>query len=95
MSRCNVAIHIEPNAKQNEVKGVSNGALLLKIAVQSDDERNDDGNEETISFLGQILGIANDRISILQGKNHRIKLLGIDGLEMKQVMEKLKPHMKV
>jgi uncharacterized protein YggU (UPF0235/DUF167 family) len=94
MSQCNLAIHMEPNAKQNEVRGVLNGTLLLKIAVRADDERNDYGNEETISFLGRILGIANDKISILQGENHRIKLLGIDGLEMKQVMEKLKPHMK-
>jgi uncharacterized protein YggU (UPF0235/DUF167 family) len=94
MSQCNLAIHMEPNAKRNEVKGVSNGTLLLKIAVQSDDERNDYGNEELISFLGQILGIANDRISIVQGKNHRIKLLGIDGMDMRQVMEKLKPHLK-
>jgi uncharacterized protein YggU (UPF0235/DUF167 family) len=94
MSQCSLAIHMEPNAKQNEVKGVSNGTLLLKIAVQSDDERNDYGNEETISFLGRILGIANDKISILQGKNHRIKLLGIEGLDIGQVMEKLKPHMK-
>ena len=94
MSQCKLGIHMEPNAKRNEVLNVTNGALRLKIAVQSDDERNDYGNEEVISFLGQILGIANDRISILQGKNHRMKLLGIDGLEMKQVMEKLKPHMK-
>jgi uncharacterized protein YggU (UPF0235/DUF167 family) len=95
MSQCNLAIHIEPNAKRNEVLGVSNGTLRLKIAVQADDENTEYGNEEVISFLGQILGIANDRISIVQGKNHRIKLLGIDGMDMSQVMEKLKPHMKV
>ena len=95
MSQCSLAIHIEPNAKRNEVLNVANGTLRLKIAVQSDDEKNDYGNEELISFLGQILGIANDRISILQGKNHRIKLLGIDGMDLGQVMEKLKPHMKV
>jgi len=94
MSRCNVAIHIEPNAKRDEVLNVTNGTLRIKIAVQADDEKNDYGNEEVISFLGQILGIANDKISILQGKNHRIKLLGIEGLDMGQVMEKLKPHLK-
>jgi uncharacterized protein YggU (UPF0235/DUF167 family) len=94
MSQCNLAIHMEPNAKQNEVRGVSNGTLLLKIAVQADDENTDYGNEELISFLGKILGIANDKISILQGKNYRMKLLGIEGLDMGQVMAKLKPHMK-
>jgi uncharacterized protein YggU (UPF0235/DUF167 family) len=85
---------MEPNAKRNAVVNVANGTLLLKIAVQSDDERNDYGNKEVIAFLSEILGIANDRISILQGENHRIKLLSIDGLEMKQVMEKLRPHLK-
>jgi uncharacterized protein YggU (UPF0235/DUF167 family) len=85
---------MEPNAKRHEVIGFASGYLRLKIAVQADDEKNDYGNEEVISFLGQILGIANDRISILQGENHRIKLLGIEGLDIKQVMDKLKPHMK-
>jgi len=94
MSQCSLGIHMEPNAKRHEVIGFASGYLRLKIAVQADDEKNDYGNEELISFLGQILGIANDRISILQGENHRIKLLGIDGLDIKQVMDKLKPHMK-
>ena len=95
MSQCSLAIHMEPNAKRDEVLNVANGTLRLKIAVQADDENTEYGNEEVISFLGQILGIANDRISILQGKAHRIKLLGIDGMDVGQVMEKLKPHMKV
>jgi len=94
MSQCSLGIHMEPNAKRHEVIGFASGYLRLKIAVQADDEKNDYGNEEVISFLGQILGIANDRISILQGENHRIKLLGIEGLDIKQVMDKLKPHMK-
>ncbi|MFA5054700.1 MAG: DUF167 domain-containing protein [Dehalococcoidia bacterium] len=94
MSQCSITIHMEPNAKRNEVLGVAGGYLRLKIAVQADDERNDYGNKEIIAFLSEILGISNERISILQGENHRIKLLGIDGLEMKQVMDKLKPHMK-
>ena len=94
MSQCSLGIHMEPNAKRNEVLELKSGYLRLKIAVQADDENNDYGNEEVISFLGQILGIANDRISILQGKNHRIKLLGIDGMDIGQVLEKLKPHLK-
>ena len=94
MSQCSLAIHMEPNAKRNEVLGVTGGYLHLKIAVQADDEKNDYGNEEVISFLGQILGIANDKISILQGENHRLKLLGIDGMDLAQVLEKLKPHLK-
>ena len=94
MSQCKLAIHMEPNAKQNEIMGFASGYLRLKIAVQADDENLEYGNEEIGAFLSQILGIANDRISILQGKNHRVKLLGIDGMDTAQVHEKLKPHLK-
>ena len=94
MSQCSLAIHMEPNAKHNEVLDLKSGYLRLKIAVQADDEKLDYGNEEVSAFLSEILGISNDRISILQGENHRIKLLGIDGMDVKQLHEKLKPHLK-
>jgi uncharacterized protein YggU (UPF0235/DUF167 family) len=94
MSQCKLAIHMEPNAKRSEVVNVTSGYLRLKIAVRADDNNPEYGNEEIISFLSQILDIGKDRISILLGRNYRIKLLGIDGLNARQVMDKLKPHLK-
>jgi|APFre7841882654_1041346.scaffolds.fasta_scaffold346372_1 uncharacterized protein YggU (UPF0235/DUF167 family) len=95
MSQCSLAIHIEPNAKRNEVLNVANGTLRLKIAVQADDENPEYGNDEVIVFFSKLLGISKDRVSIVQGRASRMKLVGIEGLDIKQVMEKLKPHMKV
>jgi uncharacterized protein YggU (UPF0235/DUF167 family) len=85
---------MEPNAKRNEVIGFASGYLRLRIAVKADDINFEYGNEEIVAFLSQILGVAGDRISILQGKDHRVKLLGIDGMDAAQVHEKLKPHLK-
>ena len=94
MSRCNVAIHIMPNAKRDEVLNVANGTLRLKIAVQADDDNPEYGNDEVIAFFSKLLGINKDRVSIVQGRASRMKLVGIEGLDIKQVMDKLKPHMK-
>lgn len=94
MSHCKLAIHMEPNASRNEAVALTSGYLCLKIAVRADDNNSEYGNEEIISFLSGLLDIGKDRISIMLGKNFRIKLLGIDGLNAKQVYEKLKPHLK-
>lgn len=94
MSQCKLAIHMEPNARQNEIMGFASGYLRLRIAVKADDINFEYGNEEIVAFLSRILGIANDRISILQGKDHRVKLLSVDGMDTAQVHEKLKPHLK-
>jgi uncharacterized protein YggU (UPF0235/DUF167 family) len=94
MSRSTVAIHMEPNAKRNEVVGFATGYLLLRIAVKADDVNFEYGNEEIIAFLSEILGIQTNKISILQGKDQRVKLLGIDGMDAGQVRGKLRPHLK-
>ena len=94
MSQCNIPLHMEPDAKRDEVVGVSGGYLFVKIAIQHDDNNLEKGNEELIAFLSRLIGIDESRISILQGKDFRIKLLGIDGIGIEQVMRKLKLHMK-
>jgi len=94
MSQCSVAIYMSPNAKRDEVLNIANGILRIKIAVQADDENPEKGNDEVIAFFSKLLGISKGRISILQGRAHRMKLLGIEGMDIKQVMDKLKPHMK-
>jgi uncharacterized protein YggU (UPF0235/DUF167 family) len=85
---------MEPDAKRDEVVGVSGGYLFVKIAIQHDDDNLEKGNEELIAFLSRLIDIDESRISILQGKDFRIKLLGIDGLGIEQVLGKLNPHMK-
>ena len=94
MSQCSVAIYMSPNAKRDEVLNIANGILRIKIAVPADDENPEKGCDEVIAFFSKLLGIGKDRVSIVQGRASRMKLLGIEGLDIKQVMDKLKPHMK-
>ena len=94
MGQFSLSIHMEPNAKQNEVGQIVQGYLRLRIAVKPDDENLEYGNEEIVAFMSEILDISKDRLAITHGKELRFKVLGIDGMDAKQVMEKLQPHMK-
>jgi uncharacterized protein YggU (UPF0235/DUF167 family) len=85
---------MEPNARHNEAVAFTSGYLRLRVAVKADDNYPEYGNEEILSFLSGLLDVGRDRISILLGKDFRIKLLGIDGLSSRQAYEKLKPHLK-
>ncbi|MFA5367227.1 MAG: hypothetical protein WC333_05065 [Dehalococcoidia bacterium] len=95
MSQCTIPVHVEGlETDHNEVMGVVGGYLRIKLVFERDDDEPGKGNDELISFLSGLLEIGKDKIAILQGENFRIKLLAIDGLEMKEVMERLKPHIK-
>jgi len=98
MSQCSIPIYMEPNAERNEVLDFRRAGVMaflrLKIAVQYDEDNPECGNEEIISFLAQILGIGKEKVSILKGKNTRIKVIGIEGLDTEQAMEKLNSQTK-
>jgi len=98
MSQCSIPIYMEPNAERNEVLDFRRAGVMaflrLKIAVKYDEDNPECGNEEIISFLAQILGIGKEKVSILKGKNTRIKVIGIEGLDTEQAMEKLNSQTK-
>ena len=98
MSQCSIPIYMEPNAERNEVRGIKRTGVMafvdVRLAVKYDEDNPEYGNEEVISFLGQILGIGKGKVSILKGKDTAIKVIGIEGLDTEQVMDKLRPHMK-
>jgi len=98
MSQCSIPIYMEPNAERDELLGVRRTGVMafvdVRLAVRYDEDNPEYGNDELVSFLAQVLGIGRENVSILKGKNTRIKVIGIEGLDTEQVMEKLKPHMK-
>jgi len=89
---------MEPNAERNELRGIRRTGVMafvdVHLAVKHDEENPEYGNEELVSFLAQVLGIDKEKVSILKGKNTRIKVIGIDGLDTEQAMEKLKAQTK-
>lgn len=78
---------IQPNAKKNELIGLHNGALKVKIAAQPIDGK---ANAELIEFLAETLGIPKRQIELLKGETGRNKSVEIHGLTEAEVHAKLK-----
>jgi uncharacterized protein len=67
-------IYVQPGAKKNEIVGLHNGALKIKIKAPPEDGR---ANEELIKFLSEVLGIPQRQISLISGLKNRNKKISI------------------
>lgn len=63
-------IYAQPNAKKNEIIGLHNGALKIRIAAPSLEGK---ANAELINFLAGWLAVPKSTISLLQGAQGRYK----------------------
>ncbi|MFV9925144.1 MAG: DUF167 domain-containing protein [Francisella endosymbiont of Hyalomma scupense] len=74
-----LAVYIQPNSAKNEVCGVFDGLLKIKIASPAVDGK---ANKALIEFIAKEFKIKKKLITILKGKTSRKKLLEIDLLQV-------------
>jgi uncharacterized protein (TIGR00251 family) len=77
-----LAVQVQPNARRNELLGFTQGILKIKIAAPPSQGK---ANQELISYLSDILGIAKSRILIQHGKASKKKLISIVGLNQGRI----------
>jgi uncharacterized protein (TIGR00251 family) len=75
-----VRIHVQPRARRNELAGIHNGALKLKVLAPPVD---DAANRAIIEFFSSLLDISKSSIRIISGQKSRDKTLLIQGLSQK------------
>ena len=81
-----IAVQIYPGASKNEVTGLINDVLRIRIAAPPVKGK---ANKELIDYLSHLLGVSKDKLDILKGHTSRNKLISIDGLSKVSVLEKL------
>jgi uncharacterized protein len=81
-----IVVQIYPGASKNEVTGMINDVLRIKIAAPPVKGK---ANKELIDYLSHLLGIGKDRLDIIKGHTSKNKLISIDGLSKVSVFEKL------
>ena len=81
-----ISVRVQPSAAANEVVGLVDDILRLKIAAPPVKGK---ANREIVSFLGKLLGISKDAIVIVRGHTSRSKLIAIDGLSRDEVLKRL------
>lgn len=82
-----ITIHVQPNARRNEVLGFEDGVLHLKIAAPPVKGK---ANKELIDFLSQLLKVSRGSVAIEKGLTSRRKVIAIDGLDQAHILERLR-----
>jgi len=85
-STAKITVHVQPNARRNEVVGFEDGVLRVKIAAPPVKGR---ANRELIEFLSQLLGVSKGSVTIEKGATSRSKVIGVSGLSQDDILNRL------
>ncbi len=80
-------IRVQPQASSNEMCGLVQGALKLKIKAPPLEGK---ANRAAQEFLGEILDVAKGKVEIVSGKVSRSKKVRVWGLNPQQLLQRLK-----
>lgn len=76
-------VYVQPGAKKNEIIGLHNGALKIKIQSPPEDGK---ANQALIEFLAKVLGLPKKQISLQYGEKSRNKRILIEAEDKKDIL---------
>jgi uncharacterized protein (TIGR00251 family) len=80
---------IQPRASKNEISGVMNGALKIRLTSPPVEGA---ANRTCIKFLSKSLGISASRIDIVGGLTSKNKIIRIEGMTETAFLKKVLPN---
>jgi uncharacterized protein (TIGR00251 family) len=86
-----LAIKVVPRSSKNQLMGIENEELKIKIKAPPVDG---EANEEAIVFISEVLGFSKRNLSVERGKTSRHKVIKIRGMGVQQTMEALSKNLK-
>ncbi|MFC2012789.1 DUF167 domain-containing protein [Chloroflexota bacterium] len=85
-SGTDILLKVHPNAGRDEILGVADGVLQVKIAAPPVKGR---ANARLVAFLSRLAGVSQSRVSIVRGHTGRNKIITIDGVSREEIMRRL------
>ncbi len=82
-------MRVYPAAARNEVVGFSDGVLRVRVSAPPVKGK---ANRELVAFLGQLLGVNSDSITIIKGQTSRNKIIAIYNLSKEAALKLLLPE---
>jgi uncharacterized protein (TIGR00251 family) len=76
-------VRVQPRASKDEVAGVINGALKIRLQAPAVENR---ANEALVEFLAHLLKTPKSAVRILAGDRSRAKRIEIRGVTKQQVL---------
>lgn len=81
-----VRIRAVPRASKNEIQGMYDGALKIRLTTPPVDGK---ANQALIKFLSKALKISKAQIELAQGETSRHKMVKITGLSKEEIIRKI------
>jgi uncharacterized protein len=81
------AVRVIPGASKNEVAGIQEGALKIKLTAPPVEGK---ANKACIDFLARLLGVRRSALAIAAGEKSRKKTVTIDGMNPGELRERMK-----
>jgi uncharacterized protein (TIGR00251 family) len=76
-------VRVQPRASKDEIAGVTNGALKIRLQAPAVENR---ANEALVEFLAHLLKTPKSAVRILAGDRSRVKRIEIRGVTKQQVL---------
>lgn len=81
-----VPLHVQVRARRDEIAGVHNGVLKIRISAPPVD---DAANRAVLAFFASLLSIPKSRLRIVSGQKSRDKVLRIEGISLNDLRSRL------
>jgi len=81
------AVRVIPGASKNEVAGIQDGALKLKLTAPPVEGK---ANRACVEFLAGLLGVRRSALEITAGEKSRKKTVSVDGMGRSELEARLK-----
>ena len=79
---------IQPRASKNEISGVMNGALKIRLTSPPVEGA---ANKACIKFLAKRLGVSAARVDIVGGLTSKNKIIRVEGMDESSFLQKILP----
>jgi len=76
----NIQVQIQPGSSKDQIIGLHNGRLKIKISAPPIDGK---ANQNLIEFIAKALGVSKSKIEIVKGRTSKLKTLKISGIDQK------------
>lgn len=86
MSDCHIEVRLQPGAHRDEIVGLRDGVLVARVCAPPVDG---EANHALCRLVAHRIGIAPTRITVVSGKQGRLKLLRVAGLDHASAIEAL------
>ena len=86
MTQTRLNVHVQPNAKRNEILGFDGDILRLRVAAPPVEGK---ANKAVVALLSNVLHVPKSSISLTQGQKAKLKVFSIEGASLEGIKRKI------